>query len=124
MEKIKSIIPCEHCLETGEEPNGWTYDQAKADPKAFWDVQRAQGKTVLVMHANENAVPQYFFNENGTEKCKDCRGSGEITTTPKTSSTGGIYNIDVPQTGNLEIIDYSERAIALRGKTKPHKGGS
>jgi hypothetical protein len=70
--------PCDHCLETGEEPNGFTYDEACKEPERFWSEQDKNGKPVLVIHSEDGYVPREFFNDDGNEKCQTCRGTANV----------------------------------------------
>jgi hypothetical protein len=191
---IQHFKPCEHCLESGEEPNGWTYEQASADPKGFWASEKDKGRGVLMNYDQSGYVPKDFFNEEGNEKCNECRGTckkwshnieevldhhpiyqanpdrkgwhlernGKILTSGVSlarmyrgyweghhqeqkaqveieckelvgqlqsfvlnafalARTEHRVNQSAQNDSVIEIIDYSEKAIALRGNTKPYK---
>jgi len=77
MENFEGNKVCENCNGTGDQPDGWTYEQAKADPKA-WNDHRLEmchgpnhGMVCLV-----NAISPGDF-DGGVERCAKCHGSGE-----------------------------------------------
>lgn len=87
--EIPVTEPCEHCLETGEEPNGWTLEQARQDPKgynAYKDKRDGQGVTLF-----NDVVSPLHFKDGGAEKCRKCHGTGEKFLRRETQTTGKFY---------------------------------
>jgi hypothetical protein len=82
--------PCEHCLESGEEPNGWTLEQARKDPRGFHDYQdKKRGDGAISMM--RDVVSPLYFKDEGTEKCYKCGGSGEKVLRVDNVPTGEQY---------------------------------
>ena len=62
---------CAHCRGSGLEPDGWAYEQAKADPRGFNRTWTGQGVALL-----PNVVSPLHFDEQGRQKCTKCSGQG------------------------------------------------
>jgi hypothetical protein len=78
------VGPCERCKGERAEPGGWTFEDAKADPRRF-NIQRA-AEHGAVPGMPDVLSPLYFFGPleegdpagelHGREKCHQCHGSG------------------------------------------------
>ena len=62
---------CTHCHGSGLEPDGWTFEQAQADPRGFNRTWTGQGVALL-----PDVVSPLHFDEQGHQKCTKCSGQG------------------------------------------------
>jgi hypothetical protein len=62
---------CTHCRGSGLEPGGWTYEQAKADPREYNRTWTRHGVALL-----PNVVSPLHFDDKGRQKCTQCNGQG------------------------------------------------
>lgn len=63
---------CGACAATGLQPDGWTLDQARQDPRGFDKATAEPGVTNLF----PTIVSPALFNAEGAELCRKCHGSG------------------------------------------------
>jgi len=71
--------PCDRCGGTGREPDGWTLEQARANP-AIWkrlrlDREHGPGHNVVSL---TNAISPLHFGDGGFENCVRCHGTGNL----------------------------------------------
>jgi len=66
---------CPHCDGTGQESEGWTYEQAKAKPREF-NLDRTKRQTPGAVPLIPHVVSPLYFDESGREKCEKCSGLG------------------------------------------------
>lgn len=64
---------CAHCHGSGLEPDGWTFEQAKADPRGFNRTWTGQGVALL-----PDLVSPLHFDGQGRQKCATCNGQGHV----------------------------------------------
>lgn len=75
-------VPCMHCHATGQEPDGWTLEQARANPKEYHRrrLVREHGHEAVdasrVFTLVNNVVSPIPFKD-GVESCHKCSGSGQ-----------------------------------------------
>ena len=62
---------CAHCHGSGLEPDGWTFEQAQADPRGFNSTWTGQGVALL-----PDVVSPLHFDGQGRQKCTTCSGQG------------------------------------------------
>ena len=62
---------CPRCQGTGKEPDGWTFDRAKASPVEF-NRSWTQGGVALL----PTVVSPLMFDNDGDQKCTQCHGVG------------------------------------------------
>ena len=62
---------CTHCQGSGLQPDGWTYEQAQADPRGFNRTWTGQGVALL-----PDVVSPLHFDGQGRQKCTTCSGQG------------------------------------------------
>jgi len=62
---------CPHCHGSGLEPDGWTLEQAQADPRGFNRTWTGQGVALL-----PDVVSPLHFDGQGRQKCTTCHGQG------------------------------------------------
>jgi hypothetical protein len=62
---------CPHCQGTGKEPDGWTFDRAKASPVEF-NRSWTQGGVALL----PTVVSPLMFDNDGDQKCTQCHSVG------------------------------------------------
>jgi hypothetical protein len=63
--------PCPNCQGTGKEPDGWTYEKAKANPVEFNRSWTNGGVALL-----PTVVSPLMFDGDGDQKCTQCHGAG------------------------------------------------
>jgi hypothetical protein len=66
---------CAHCQGTGKEPDGWKYEDAKAEPREF-NLDRTKRQTPGAVPLMAQVVSPLYFGDNGAEKCIKCSGLG------------------------------------------------
>jgi hypothetical protein len=66
---------CAHCQGTGKEPDGWTYEEALANPQEF-NLDRTKRQTPGAVPLMAQVVSPLCFDEAGEEKCVKCSGLG------------------------------------------------
>ena len=66
---------CTHCQGTGREPDGWTYEEALADPRRF-NLDRTSRQTPGAVPLMAHVVSPLYFDEAGQEECVKCSGQG------------------------------------------------
>ena len=66
---------CPHCNGTGQEPEGWTYQQALDKPREF-NLDRTKRQTPGAVPLMAHVVSPLYFDEQGREKCVRCSGLG------------------------------------------------
>ena len=62
---------CPHCQGSGKEPDGWTYERAKANPVEFNRSWTQSGVALL-----PTVVSPLMFDGDGDQKCTACHGAG------------------------------------------------
>jgi hypothetical protein len=68
---------CAYCSGTGEEPDGWTLQQARELPQAF-NAHRTRLTSPGAINLMSSVVSPISFKDNGKERCHKCHGSGHI----------------------------------------------
>ena len=66
---------CDRCNGTGQEPDGWTYNEALAKPREF-NLDRAERQTPGAVPLMADVVSTLYFLDGGGEKCIKCSGVG------------------------------------------------
>jgi hypothetical protein len=66
---------CTRCQGTGKEPDGWTYEEALAEPREF-NLDRTKRQTPGAVPLMPHIVSPLYFGEAGREKCVRCSGLG------------------------------------------------
>lgn len=66
---------CPHCGGTGEEPDGWTYQQALQNPREF-NFTHCRRISPDLVPGLPDVVSPLHFTESGREKCHVCGGAG------------------------------------------------
>lgn len=76
--------PCDFCAGKGTDPNGWTFEQAKAEPERFNSEHlKKEFPDSTGMRSLFPGVISPLHFKDGIEKCHHCHGSGEIYNTVK-----------------------------------------
>lgn len=71
---------CPRCGGTGQEPDGWTLEQANASPREFnLDAARREGSNAIPLLPD--VVSPLHFDSSGRQKCIACHGKGQTRTT-------------------------------------------
>ena len=66
---------CPQCDGTGQEPEGWTYQQALDKPREF-NLDRTKRQTSGAVPLMAHVVSPLYFDGQGREKCVRCSGLG------------------------------------------------
>jgi hypothetical protein len=128
---------CPKCHGTGEQPDGWTLEQARKEPKIFHikrlEAEYGPGHGMVTFF---NVVSPILFLDNGKERCIGCHGSG-ITHQASARRVqeardkreeyfrnliGGTETIDLPD-GNMfiTITAYFNDSDSMSDYYAPHR---
>lgn len=101
-QEIKEI--CGRCDGSGQEPDGWTLEDARKDPQGFNDYRiiRDHGPDSGIVNLMNTVVSPLLF-KGGIEKCKDCKGNGKTVEWTKAES-----KIQQTEQSNTDEIERSE----------------
>jgi hypothetical protein len=66
---------CARCRGTGQEPDGWTHEQALAAPREF-NLDRARRQTPGAVPLMAHVISPLSFDKEGRETCVRCAGLG------------------------------------------------
>jgi hypothetical protein len=83
-----AVADCARCKGTGDDPNGWTYQSALANPIAWHnDCNAGTGARSLMPHV----VSPIPFRDRGPELCRKCSGGGKVYGNHRTEPNGPAW---------------------------------